>query len=122
MRPLTASLTFSALAVAIAACGAPADTAVPADPDTAQVRIVADDMHFVDPPDHLPAGTTVVAIDNVGDASHDVTVEGVDGQTVGARGRSVEAGEITLEPGTYTIYCSVGGHRSDGMEFEVTVS
>jgi plastocyanin len=121
VRPLTASATFTALALAVAACSAPADTASPAPVSVADVTVVADDMHFVEPPSTLPAGTTIVAIDNVGDAPHDLTFEGVDGAAVGARGGQAEAGEVTLEPGTYTVYCSVSGHREAGMEFTVTV-
>jgi plastocyanin len=121
VRPLTTSATFTALALAVAACGVPADTASPAPVSAADVTVVADDVRFVDPPSTLPAGTSIVAIDNVGDAPHDLTVEGVEGATVGARGGEAEAGELRLDPGTYRVYCSVSGHRDAGMEFTVTV-
>ena len=29
---------------------------------------------------------------------------------------------VTLEPGTYVFYCSVGNHRAMGMEVTVTVT
>lgn len=123
MRPLTVSIGFSLLALGIAACGGTAaPTAAPADAATAEVTVVADDVTFVDPPTTLPPGRFVLAVDNQGDAPHDVTVEGVDGAVVGAMGHEVAAGEVTLEPGTYTVFCSVGGHRDAGMTFEVTVS
>lgn len=122
MRHLPISVTFTALVLAVSACSAPADTSSPAPVGAADVTVVAEDMRFVDPPTALPAGTSTVAIDNTGDAPHDLTVEGVDGAAVGARGGEAEAGEVTLEPGTYTVFCSVGGHREAGMEFELTVS
>jgi plastocyanin len=122
MSPTRASLLFTTLALGVAACGAPADTAAPAPVSAADVTVVADDMRFVAPPATLAAGTTVVALDNVDGAPHDLTVEGVDGATIGARGGEAEAGELTLESGTYTVYCSVGGHREAGMEFTLTVS
>jgi len=33
-----------------------------------------------------------------------------------------ESGSLTLDlaPGTYVVYCPVGGHRGLGMELEVT--
>jgi plastocyanin len=122
VRPLTTSAAFTALALAVAACSTPAETTSPAPVTAADVTVVAEDMRFVDPPTSLPAGTSIVAIDNVGDAPHDLTVEGADGAAVGARGGEAEAGELTLEPGTYTVYCSVSGHREAGMEFELTVT
>jgi plastocyanin len=121
LRPSTTSLTWSALALGLAACGGAAETAAPADAAAADVTVVADDVVYVDPPAELPSGRSVLAIDNVGDAPHDLTVEGVDGATVGAAGGELTAGEVTLEPGTYTVYCSVSGHREAGMEFEVAV-
>jgi uncharacterized cupredoxin-like copper-binding protein len=91
-----------------------------ADPASADVTIVAEDVAFVDPPTELPAGDLVLAIDNQGSAVHDVTIDGP-GVIASAFGGRKNAGEVTLEPGTYTIYCSVNGHRQAGMEFDVTV-
>lgn len=122
VRPTTASLSFSLLALGLAACaGTAARTAAPADAATADTTVVADDVRFVDPPSHLPVGTSVLALHNRGEASHDVTVEGAEDAVVGASPGELTAGEVTLEPGRYTVFCSVGGHRDAGMEFTVTV-
>lgn len=123
MRPLTAAATMSVLVLGLAACqGTAAETSAPADAGHADVTIVAEDVRFVDPPEELPAGTSVLAIDNRGSAPHDLTVEGVDGAAVGAAGGELAAGEVTLEPGRYTVFCSVGSHRDQGMAFDVTVA
>lgn len=53
---------------------------------------------------------------------HTLVIEGVDGfrLEVAAQGDEDE-GTATLEPGTYTIFCDVPGHRDAGMEAELVV-
>jgi plastocyanin len=36
--------------------------------------------------------------------------------------RSADTGKVVLEPGTYTIYCTISGHRAQGMRATITVS
>lgn len=73
----------------------------------------------------LAAGEYEFEVVNDGSASHDLVVER-DGEDVAATevldpGGS-ETLSVTLEPGEYVFYCSVGTHRSMGMELTVTVS
>lgn len=75
--------------------------------------------------DSFDAGTYEFEVVNEGDASHDFVVER-DGSDVAATqvlqpGQS-ETLAVELEPGTYVFYCSVGSHRSMGMEMTVTVA
>src|SRR5829696_6151220 len=70
-----------------------------------------------------PAGA--LSIDSVNEASipHNIAVEG-DG--VDEEGEIVQNGgtsevQVDLEPGEYTFYCSVPGHREGGMEGKLTV-
>ena len=59
---------------------------------------------------------------NEGGSPHDVTFEELgDDPVVVAQGGETATGTAELEPGTYTYYCSVPGHRSAGMEGELTV-
>ncbi|MGY2067803.1 cupredoxin domain-containing protein [Blastococcus sp. SYSU DS0619] len=75
--------------------------------------------------DGFDAGSYEFEVVNEGDASHDFVVER-DGADVAATqvlqpGQS-ETLAVELEPGTYVFYCSVGNHRSMGMEITVTVA
>jgi len=73
----------------------------------------------------MAAGEYEFEVTNDGDASHDLVVE-QDGEDVAATEVLSPGGSetlaVTLEPGEYVFYCSVGSHRSMGMEITVTVS
>ncbi|WP_409332115.1 cupredoxin domain-containing protein [Trujillonella humicola] len=75
--------------------------------------------------DQLAAGDYTIELTNGGSATHDLVVE-QDGAEV-ARTDTIGPGEtdsldVTLEPGEYVFFCSVGNHRSMGMEVTVTVT
>lgn len=55
------------------------------------------------------------------DILHDFVVEGGDFH-LAAEGGETATGALTIdEPGTYTVYCSVAGHREAGMETTLVV-
>ena len=70
-----------------------------------------------------PAGQ--LTIDSKNDASipHDIALEGDGVDEVGpeVQGGDVSEIEVDLQPGEYTFYCSVPGHRAGGMEGTLTV-
>ena len=69
------------------------------------------------------AGAVTIELTNDSSVPHDVQIEGPDGDLGGTdetTGGSV-TGEVELEPGEYTFYCSVPGHREAGMEGTLTV-
>ena len=69
------------------------------------------------------AGTVTLELTNDASVPHDDQVEGPDGDLGGTEtvsGDSTSA-EVELEPGEYTFYCSVPGHRESGMEGPLTV-
>ena len=73
----------------------------------------------------LTAGEYTINLTNTGSASHDLVVER-DGAELGGT-EVIGPGEsssvtVTLEPGEYVFFCSVGNHRSMGMEVAVTVT
>ena len=70
-----------------------------------------------------PSGSVTFAFTNPADIPHDFQIE-QDGEEVGGTEvitKSEESLNVDLEPGTYTYYCSVGDHREQGMEGELTV-
>lgn len=70
------------------------------------------------------AGTVTLELTNESAVPHDVQIEGPEGDIGGTEettGGSVSA-EVELEPGDYTFYCSVPGHREAGMEGTLTVN
>jgi plastocyanin len=75
--------------------------------------------------DDLTAGTYDIEVVNDGSATHDLVVER-DGDDV-AESEDIAPGAsttltVTLEPGEYVFYCSIGNHRAMGMELAVTVT
>jgi uncharacterized cupredoxin-like copper-binding protein len=57
------------------------------------------------------------------DIFHTFVIENVNGDEVVASARAGETdrGGVELEPGDYTFYCDVPGHRAAGMEGTLTV-
>jgi plastocyanin len=96
----------------------------PAEPG-GTVTVTGMDFEFDLASTDLAAGEYEIEFVNDGGASHDVRVE-QDGEDV-AQSDVIAPGEtttftVTLEPGEYVFYCSVGNHRGMGMETTVTVT
>lgn len=70
------------------------------------------------------AGKVTIDFNNPQALTHDVAIEDSSGKEVGAT-ELIASGEdstaVELEPGTYTFFCSVPGHREAGMEGDLTV-
>lgn len=84
---------------------------------------VAVDIAYEEAPEEVAAGTVDVELDNQGNIEHNVVIEELDDQLIldAAAGES-DSGSVELEPGTYTYYCDVAGHRAAGMEGTLTVA
>jgi plastocyanin len=96
---------------------------VAAEPDGAALHVEADEFSFS--PNDLAAAAGTVAIEyvNVGAIPHTLLIEGVDALKLSVQNEGdVDAGSVRLEPGRYTLYCDVAGHRASGMEGTLTVS
>jgi plastocyanin len=69
-------------------------------------------------------GKITIDFDNPSSIPHNVEIEAEAGEVLGGT-ETVASKEVTaaveLEPGTYTFFCSVPGHREAGMEGTLTV-
>lgn len=96
--------------------GAGGTISVTADPDGA--------FAYTETSLEASAGENTVEFDNPASLSHDVVIEDTGGSEV-ARTDVISGDSTTttaqLEPGEYTYYCSVDGHRDAGMEGTLTV-
>lgn len=97
----------------------------PTEAESETVGVTAEDFSFALAEDSYSAGEYTFEVTNAGSASHDLVIER-DGEEVAATAilspGSSGSVTVTLEPGDYVFYCSVGNHRSMGMEVPVTVT
>ncbi|MBB4935100.1 plastocyanin [Lipingzhangella halophila] len=87
------------------------------------VAVDAGEFFYDGIPETLPAGTVAFDLENTGEMPHDLVIEELGDETVieETAGGESASGTVELEPGEYTIYCSIGNHRQQGMEQTVTV-
>jgi len=73
----------------------------------------------------LAPGNYTFKAQNIGKIPHDLTIEGPKG-TAGKKTALIKPGgtatlTVTLDKGSYTLYCSVPGHRAAGMSAKLAV-
>lgn len=87
------------------------------------VTVTAVDIDFPRKEFRAKAGEVTIRYENEGRIRHTLVLEGVAGWEkleVEDNG-DVDEGQITLEPGTYVLFCDVPGHRPAGMEGRLVV-
>ena len=70
------------------------------------------------------AGELTLDFDNKQALQHDVKIEDSSGKELGGTdlvSSGTATATVDLQPGTYTFFCSVPGHREAGMEGTLTV-
>lgn len=147
MKKLAFAFTLILAALALAACGGDDDeTTAPAADNGAATEesgeaggggeggTAAGTVELEAAPDESLAYTTDSASAEAGKVtleftnpqaiSHDVAIEDPSGETIGKTDVITEGSDsavVDLEPGEYTFYCTVPGHREAGMEGTLTV-
>lgn len=116
---------FLALVLAVAACGGDDEEAEPANGGGGgrTLELAADPggaLSYDKSSLEASAGGATIVLTNESSVEHDVRIEELDvGTDIITEG--TDSVTVTLEPGTYTFFCSVPGHREAGMEGTLTV-
>jgi plastocyanin len=110
-------------ALGLAGCGG--DDGGGGDAST-DIEVMGEDSLSFDPDEFtVPAGQEVTVTLTSGGVEHDFVVEDLGGEDVDvvhADANQTETGTFTAdEAGTYTVFCSVPGHREAGMEATLEV-
>ena len=104
----------------------PTASSSPSAPSPVTLQATEVDFAIELPQTDLAAGSYTIEVANEGDATHDLVIEDASGNEVAASeviapGQSGRV-EVSLQPGEYVFYCSIGNHREMGMEVAVTVA
>ncbi|MFP5578209.1 MAG: cupredoxin domain-containing protein [Acidimicrobiia bacterium] len=97
------------------------DEGTPVADGAREIEVVANDFAFEPAEITAEAGEDLAIVLTSEDMLHDFTIDELDAHVVAERGDTATGGVAAVEPGTYTYYCSVPGHRNAGMEGTLTV-
>ena len=97
----------------------PLIAATPVSPPPARVQVVAQEFSLALSRPTIRAGNAIVELANFGQDPHDLRLQRIGGTKVYAwpiaQPGSVETRALTLTPGRYRFWCSLGNHRGLGM-------
>jgi hypothetical protein len=88
-------------------------------PPPARVQVVAQEFSLVPSRRRIYAGKAIIELANFGEDAHDLRLQRRGGAKIWGW-PVVQSGafadrEVSLPPGTYTLWCSVANHRALGM-------
>jgi len=112
---------FGAESEAKATAEAPAQQAGPA----LTVRVRESEFKIAAPATVAKAGKVTFVVQNAGKIQHDLALQGT-GVSASTKTPLISPGKsakltVTLAAGTYTLYCTVPGHRAAGMVAKLVV-
>jgi uncharacterized cupredoxin-like copper-binding protein len=140
-RTTTGLALAAAVALALTACGgssntagsttssssaaAPSTASSPASEAGTPVNVTEKEFAITLPKTTFAAGAYTFKVTNEGKFPHNFTIEGpgVDKKASPTR-QGGQSGEVTvtLQKGSYEIFCSVDGHKGKGMDMKITVT
>ena len=128
LRWARALATLVAVALLVGGCGGgggqdPGPTTSTKSAPTAGEVLSVEGTEFSFTPSTVKAsaGQTTIRFTNRGAVEHDFLIDAFNVKLIAKPGKTVEV-TVTLTPGTFTTYCSIPGHRQNGMEGTLTVS
>jgi plastocyanin len=94
----------------------------PVAPGARAIDVDATSYEYGPPEIDIRAGEDVAIVLSADDVEHDFVIDELDTHISAQPGETTEGGLRVDEPGRYTFYCSVSGHREAGMEGTLVVS
>lgn len=145
MRRTRALLVTAALSIALTACSsgndAASDSGADAGADTGSTATApadaggemaggsvtytaTDSITWETPDQSTSAGSVELTLQCSPSVEHELAIEGVNGDAalIGCAPGESATDSIDLEAGSYTVFCSIAGHRDAGMEGTLSVS
>ncbi len=106
-----------ALALAVLACGGPTGG-----PGSGAGTVTVQEKEWAIEPKTIEAkaGTATFRVKNTGNIEHNFEIPGV-GKIDSILAGETKTLEVTLQPGTYDVICSLAGHREAGMVGKLVV-
>jgi len=89
--------------------------------DARRIEVTATSFEFDPDEIRVDAGESIAIVLTSEDILHDLTIDELDAHVAADPGETVEGGLVAEEPGRYTYYCTVPGHREAGMEGTLVV-
>jgi plastocyanin len=101
--------------------GAGHEGASPVAEDARHVAVSGRSFEFAPEEITVQAGEDIAIVLASEDSLHDFTIDELDAHVAAEEGATSVGGFRAEEPGRYTFYCSVEGHREAGMEGTLVV-
>jgi len=132
-RAVLAAVSLGCLGLVASACGGGSGggggaaksvtITAPSGGGTPTLTVEAHDVFLRPNQVKAPAGKLKIDYVEDGSQQHTLVIDGVKGfkLEVGP-GTKNASGTVDLQPGEYTYYCTVPGHRAQGMQGTITVS
>ena len=86
------------------------------------VKVTETEFKIALPSTRLQTGRITFDVENAGNLPHDLAIKGMEQKTKLIPAGGSDTLTVTLEPGTYELWCTVPGHEAAGMKLEITVS
>lgn len=127
-RPASLLMCAVAVALTVAGCGGNGGGTKAADqPKESKgtaVMVTETEFKVVLSTSNFAPGTYTFVVEDKGRVTHALSIDGpgVEDKTTGslAPGKSGSV-TVTLKKGTYTLYCPIGNHKSQGMKADIKV-